>query len=557
MDQPSPTSPSEEILTLLRKLEARVERIEDYLGIKSRVEEAPKTVAEPSVVPVAQEEADEMEYELGQAWFAKVGIIVLAIGLAFLLTFPYEALPSSAPGIFGYVIAGGIFLLAHLWRNSFTLVSRYLIGGGMALLYFTTLRLYYFGATSALSTDTIAGSSLLIFAVAINTAIALRRKSVYLLGIAITTGFATALVIDHGIFFFFFLGLLAGVSAYFSARYHQRGLILYVSALLYMATLIWLLNNPFMGRTLNLVPVTLIHVVMILGYATVFALGEMFRSEYHIEKFSDVMITLVNAIGSYGLLLTITIASMENGSIAANFLAAIVYLGLAIAFWNHEKSRYATFLYAMLGYLALSMAIVLQFDVPDLFIWLSIQSVIVVTTAIMFQSRFIVVANFVAYLIIFVLYLFVVETVNPISLSFGFVALISARLLNWKQHRLELKTEMMRNAYLASAFVVFPFALYHLLATEYVSIGWIGIALFYYLLGVLVKRQKYRWMGHFTLLITVVYLLIIGIIQLDPAYRIVSFLVLGSVLIATSLIFTRMRRKYRHRSDANESKGKE
>ncbi|MBM4169571.1 MAG: DUF2339 domain-containing protein [Ignavibacteria bacterium] len=543
MEQPTPMSPGEEILSLLRRLEARVQRIEDYLGIKPLKEETPQPAQELPAVPVTSEEEDEMEFELGQAWFAKVGIIVLAIGIAFLLTFPYEALPPSAPAIFGYFITGGIFLLAHLWRNSFTLLSRYLVGGGMALLYFTTLRLYFFGSSPTLSTETFGGAIVLILAVAVNVAIALSRKSVYLLGIAITTGGATALVIDSGIFFYLFLGLLALMTSYFSVRYHRRGLILYTSALFYIAILTWLLNNPFLGRPLEIVPVSLIHVLMILVYAAAFAIGEMFRSEYHIESFSDVVITLVNAIGSYGLLLMITFAAMDEGMVTANLLSAAVYLGLAIAFWNHEKSRYATFLYAMLGYLALSVAIVLQFDVPDLFIWLSIQSVVVVATAIMFQSRFIVVANFFAYLIIFVSYLFIVETVNPISLSFGFVALITARLLNWKQHRLELKTEMMRNAYLASAFVVFPFALYHILPTEYVSIGWIGIALFYYLVGFLMGLQKYRWIGHFTLLITVLYLLIIGIIQLDPAYRIVSFLILGVVLIATSLVFTRMRRR--------------
>jgi hypothetical protein len=68
--------------------------------------------------------------------------------------------------------------------------------------------------------------------------------------------------------------------------------------------------------------------------------------------------------------------------------------------------------------------------------------------------------------------------------------------------RLELKTELMRNAYLLSAFVVFPYALYHLVPGRYVGLAWVGLALFYYLMNLIVRSQKFRWMGHVTLLFT-------------------------------------------------------
>jgi len=93
------------------------------------------------------------------------------------------------------------------------------------------------------------------------------------------------------------------------------------------------------------------------------------------------------------------------------------------------------------------------------------------------------------------------------------------------------------------AFLAFPYALYYLLPFEYVSLAWVGIALFYYLMSPVIKAQKYRWMGHFTLAGTVLYVMIIGIIQLEESYRILSFLVLGTVLIVVSLVFTRLRAK--------------
>jgi uncharacterized membrane protein len=50
-------------------------------------------------------------------------------------------------------------------------------------------------------------------------------------------------------------------------------------------------------------------------------------------------------------------------------------------------------------------------------------------------------------------------------------------------------------------------------------------------------------MALMTLVLTVLYVFIIGIIQLEPILRIISFLVLGTVLVIVSLVYTRIRTK--------------
>jgi hypothetical protein len=227
--------------------------------------------------------------------------------------------------------------------------------------------------------------------------------------------------------------------------------------------------------------------------------------------------------------------------VPANLAASVVLIGLGLLFWVRERSSVATFLYAMTGYLALSLAIIRAADVPQVFIWLSLQSLVVVATAIWFQSRFIVVANFLIYAAIVVAYMALARVETGISLVFGFVAIGTARLLNWKRDRLELKTGLMVNAYLVSALVVFPYALAHLVPAKWVGLAWVGVALFHYAMGLLVRSPKYRWMGHATLLFTAAYMVVIGISRLEPLYRNLSFLVLGTVLLAVSVIFTRLR----------------
>ena len=46
-----------------------------------------------------------------------------------------------------------------------------------------------------------------------------------------------------------------------------------------------------------------------------------------------------------------------------------------------------------------------------------------------------------------------------------------------------------------------------------------------------------------TILLTVTFVLIIGISQLDPVYRIISFIIIGVVLLITSIIYTRVKSK--------------
>ena len=58
----------------------------------------------------------------------------------------------------------------------------------------------------------------------------------------------------------------------------------------------------------------------------------------------------------------------------------------------------------------------------------------------------------------------------------------------------------------------------------------------------IVRSPKFRWMGHATLLLTTVYMLMVGTRQFEPVYRVLSFLVLGTVLLVVSMVFSRLRR---------------
>jgi uncharacterized membrane protein len=540
------------VVSSLKKLEERIARIEENLGLAPLVPPTQEEESRPQAPVVKAEEEEELEFRLGQNWFAKVGIVVLAIGMAFLLTQPFEGLPPVLPVAIGGLLVVILFGLSRLWRESFALISGYLRGAAMALLYFTTLRLFFFSAHPLMEASSVPGAVSLVAVSAANIILAFRRKSHYLLALALTTAYATAVVVGTAWFVFVLLLALAVLVARVHIRLQAPGLMMTGIVLTLLAHLVWALNNPITGNPLAFVSAPQVNIYVLLAYALIFALGELGRTDRAAESFLDGLTSFLSGAGAYGLFLILTLVSFDSGFVLSHLAASVLFLSLAIAFWTRQQSKYSTFVYAMLGYMALSVAIVKQFAVPNVFVWLSLQSIVVVATAVWFRSRFIVVANFTIYLAIIVGYLVVASEETGVSLGFGVVALVSARILNWQQDRLELKTEMMRNAYLGAAFAVFPYALYYLIPREYVWLSWIGLAIFYYGMNALIKAQKYRWMGHLTLLLTVLYVVVIGIVQLPVTYRIVSFLVLAIVLLAVSMFFTRLRARKRPRSEAEQ-----
>jgi uncharacterized membrane protein len=538
MPIPSEGSDPAELTDRLAQLERRLSLIEKRLEID---QESPLESRPPeSAAEDAEHREEDLENRIGENWFPRVGITVLVIGLVFLLTFPFQGLPAALPSLFGYLLVGGAIGLSRHWRNSFPGMSRYVRAGALVLLYFTTLRLYFF-STDPPITDIRIEVILLLFVVVVTIFASLRAHSQFLVALSLTTGFITALISGDPWIVIPVNTVLALATVAIARRHMWPALLLYGTVLTYVTHLLWVLNDPVVGNPVALMPPTPANTLPILLYAVIFAAGTLFRRDPVKEQGIVITNSFVNALASGGLYLIVTAARGGDALALYQTIASGLFLCIAIAFWQKEESKYSTFFYAMLGYLALSVAMIALFNRPDYFIWLAWQSLLVVSTAVWFRSQFIVITNFVIYIILFAAYALLVDSVHVVSLSFGIVAIASARILNWQKARLALKTEMMRNAYLACAFFIFPFALYHALPRGYVSISWVVVALFYYAMSILVKSRKYRWMAFLTLLLTFGHVLLVDSVTLEPAYRILSFLVLGAVLFWISLKYAKKR----------------
>jgi len=370
----------------------------------------------------------------------------------------------------------------------------------------------------------------------------IKWNSAYITAFGFSLAYLASLIGDFPELIFLTIAFLAVEAAYLKVKLNWNGLFNYAIVFSFAAHLIWFINNPLIGNPLELQITHPVNLLFILVYLVIFSSAYLADKKYE-EFLPTALSVLILTSFTYGLFLLITILAEPTYGQIYNLMASIIFLGFAILFYVKKSSKTATFYYAMTGYAALSVAIILQFDKPDFFMWLCWQSLIVVSTAVWFRSKFIIVANFVIFLLIFLVFLIISGTTSGISLSFGIVALLSARILNWQKDRLELKTEQMRNAYLLTALLIIPLSLYHMIPSGFVAFSWIAVAILYYIFSVILKNVKYRYMSLATFLLTVGYVFVLGITSEETVFKILSFLVLGATLIILSIIYTRNRNK--------------
>jgi uncharacterized membrane protein len=435
-----------------------------------------------------------------------------------------------------------LLIASKVLKKSFAHFSGYAVGGSIVIFYLTTLRLHFFGSEQLITSPGIE-ILLLLVVTAGSLVIAVSRSSVYLTALGLLLGYITAMINSNPYLSFITLVILSALVVCFALRYSWRGLIIYGIVLTYFVHLLWFLNNPFFGNEMQIVTSPQANVLFILVYLFVFSLGSILRIDKEDEKFNVILSSFLNAAGAYGLFLMITLSTTSTYFGIFHFAAFLLSIIISIILWIRVSSRYSTFMYAMLAYTALSVAIIYTFSAPAFFIWLCWQSLLVVSTALWFRSKFIVLANFIIFIAVLIAYLVSEGSIGVESLSFGIVALVSARILNWQKERLELETEKMRTAYLLTSLLIIPYSFYHIFPSELVGISWVGLAMVYYLLSSILKNNKYRLMSLGTLLMTVVYLLVFGITSSETMYKIISFLLVAGVLMVISLIYSKRKSK--------------
>jgi hypothetical protein len=136
-----------------------------------------------------------MEEMLGANWLNKLGVIILVIGVALFLAYQLKTLGPGGKILVGYVV-GAALLGAGLWfekREAYRVLARAGIGGGWALVYFTTYAMHHVEAARIIDSQALDLVLLLIVAAAM-VVHTLRYQTQVVTGLAFLLGFATVTI---------------------------------------------------------------------------------------------------------------------------------------------------------------------------------------------------------------------------------------------------------------------------------------------------------------------------------------------------------------------------
>ena len=527
----------EDLVRTMDRIERRLTDVENALNIRT---ETAEPVPQEKPIKRTDEDDDSLELAIGEFWFAKIGILAFLLGMFFLITQPLDKFPPLLPVTIGFVLSLVLIVVPEIWLKSFKYISGFLIGGGAALLYLTTLRLHFFGMEPII-TSRVLLVFLLIGVGAFASLLAFRRQSVYLFALAELFFMMTALVTEIPLVIFIMLALISISVVMLSLKFNSSNLLVFGIIFTYMTHSLWFINNPLLGHSLQITAGVQYNLIFLLIYLFIYGTGSLNLIKDKSQELEELFITIMNTALGYGLFLLVSVLSGIKNLGIVHLGAFVVLMTLAILFWTKEKSKYGSFIYAMSAYAALSTAIIASYSEPTYFILLCWQSIIVISTALWFRSKFIIVANTFIFAGILISYLINATSIGIEGVSFGLAALISARILNWQKTRLELTTNNIRLTYLVMAFLILPYVLYEVLPTSFVGLSWAGLALLYYLMSKLLNNKKYRMMAVSTLILTSLYLAAFGISSDDITYKIISFLAVSVILIIISIMYTRMR----------------
>lgn len=534
----------EKLLEKISNLENRILALENKFGFEKVYKPSIETSnTELSVdVPKINSEDSGIESRFGEFGLAWMGSIVLLFGISFINQFFLNSGQSLIAAIFGYFSVIGTFLISHLIRKNFSSLSSKLYFISNILIYYITLRLYFFSDHPLVQSKEIA-LGLLLCVVIIQLYFSLKSKSEFKASISILLLLFTSVVskITHFQFPLVITTAIISVAMFYKFGWWKLTLLNIFFG--YVIFLIWLLINYILVSNLpeNISDQNTIFYLLL--YVSIYSILILIKQK---GLFPDSIIFIsvfLNGLFFSLILLIYIVFFYLNNYLGIFFSIATSCIIFSVLLKNFSDWKYTPALYALYGFVSISIAVFGIYNLPYSFLFLSIQSLLVVSMAIWFKSKIIVVMNFILFLMLLTTYLIASESVNSINISFALVPLISARVINWQKERLDIKTDLLRFIYLIIGFFTVLYALYKIVPVNYVTLSWTITAGCYFILSFLLKNNKYRAMALYTLIATVMYLFIIDLARVEMIYRIIAFMVVAVISITISIFYSKKKKK--------------
>jgi len=537
----------EKILERLNSLELRLSRMESALIITDRESLTGKDeIIETSDTSLNKNVLDDeergLESQIGRFGLAWLGNIVLLFGITFLSQYFMNLGYRFVSFIIGFIASVSIFILSdYLKRSNVHLAFIFRINA-LVLLYYITIRLHFFSDHPLIPDKTISIFLLLILVV-FQGYLTVRNKSQALAALAVLFALTAAVLCDSTNLTLSIVIITAAGVIYLYRRFNWESLLIITILLTYLTFFMWLFGNPLSGHPMEMISEHHNGVIYLLALASCFSIASLFRNKDSASDDFLVSVIIINGIVFTLLLLLMVLRFFSSGYVSL-FTALTIY-ALIFSIILHARSdwNFASAFYALYGFMAMSIALYGVIGLPRVYFLLALQSLLVVSMALWFRNRLIIVMNSLLFLIILIAYLLSSKNVNSVNFCFTLIALVSARIINWKSSRLHIKTDLIRNLYMIEGFIMMLVALMQVVPKQFVTFSWTMAALFYFLISLLLKNIKYRYMALGTMICSAFYLFIVDLARIEIVYRILALLFLAAISIGISIYYTNRVKK--------------
>lgn len=522
----------------LHSLELRMSVLEEKLkGSTSVIRDSGKNDPEQDFeINMPFKVKNSIEFGIGEYGMAWLGNIVLLIAIVFFVQSIHSERPVLSV-LTGYLAVAGIYLVSFFTQKTYPYLSQLFGYNGHLLLFYLTLRLHF--SDNPIIENDIAGLAAVVAVVGILFYFSLKKKSQIFTGVILLLLLIAALLSNTTHFLLTITTITAVAGMWLYQKFGWYKLLFVLMTLVYIVYFLWMLNNPIVTYEAHFRETHGFGFIYLMITGFIFSLPAILPKGEN--DFNEMLVFLLiwNGLG-FTSLFVLSVFLYLNDSYSLLF-ALIAFLSLAYAVVIHQRKslKIGASLYAVYGFMAMSVAIYGTFLLPDSYMLFALQSFIVVSAALWFRSQFIVVANTLLFLFLLFFYLKDPVIYRSTDFSFMLVAFLTARIINWKKDRLNLRTETIRNLYLAAGFTMTLVAFHHTVPESMVTVSWIFAAVLFFIMGYLLKNIKYRWLAIAALIASAIHLVLIDMSNMDAGARIIVFLLFAFISIAVSILYTK------------------
>ncbi len=543
----------------LEKILSRLDSIEDRISV---LESNKEQVMQLQSVSGEETEDDDsvftdlkfsisapFESNLGEYGLAWLGNIVLFFAIAFLWQYFNDAGKPVISLITGTLSVTGVFVLSHYLRKSYSYLSFLFSLFGFIIMYYIVLRLHYYNINQLVSSR-VYSSVLLLMVVGAQMFFAVRKQSQLISGVALILGLFTGFVSEYSLVFFLISLTANGLAVYLFWKYNWWKAMVFILCAGFLLNMFWLLDNPV---SLVKTPSDLSYHYAFIYFSVITAIYSLVAFRRADEAFPENLVLsalLLAGITYSALLLAVVFIHFPTAYMQFFTAISIFCIAYSVILKLYSPWKYSPALFALFGFVAISVTIFGIYHFPAAFLLLICQSFLVLALALWYRSYIITFMNTFLLVTLAIVYYNLSGTLAAVNFTIPLVAFLSARIINWQRERLNIKTEFIRNIYLFTLFFSLLYATYFGLPGQFITVSWLLIAGIYFVLSIVLKSIKYRWMAMGNLLVAAFYLFLVDLAKIDLIFRILIFLVFA---ITTIVISTYYVKKLKNKSEESEN----